>query len=289
VPYLEFQNDHRHLGPGVLTIGSGREAVWRIPNHDLAPVHAIVTLERDGRARIAPRSSQTPLFVNGGELAWGSTCLAFGDSVRMGSATLQYRQFTGEYRATEAYLRDSRRGRLFRLTDEADIGRDPHCAVLVQELEVSRTHAHISRRGDEFVVQPGTAMTLLNGARLSQPVPLKEGDELVVGHTTLRFSREVPPANIAAASGSPAARGSGGAGGGGLHSAYLPTTFIGLVETQNRIRRHTRRRIMLSALVAGGVLVLAGALLGRRAVRATRQAPPAPASSVSAAAAPLSR
>ena len=53
MPYLEYDHQTRALGPGVLSIGSGTEASWRIIGRDLMPLHAIVTLLRDGQVMLA--------------------------------------------------------------------------------------------------------------------------------------------------------------------------------------------------------------------------------------------
>jgi pSer/pThr/pTyr-binding forkhead associated (FHA) protein len=257
MPYLEFEGDLRHLGPGVLTIGSGVESAWRILNHDLEAVHAIVTLERDGSARIAPRFRTSLIRINGAELLDPAAHLTYGDTVQLGSATLNYRQFTTAQESTEGYLRDNRRGRLYKLLERAEIGRDPHCEVLIQEPEVSRLHARVVRREGDFFVEPRTAVTLINGERLARARALREGDELIIGHTTLRFSHEVPRTSIAAASGSSR----------GGHSAHMPTTFIGVVETRNRIRRNARRKWAIAALAVGLAIIVAGLLLGRHAAR----------------------
>ena len=50
MPYLEYDHQTRALGPGVLSIGSGTESSWRIVGRDLMPLHAIITLLRDGHA-----------------------------------------------------------------------------------------------------------------------------------------------------------------------------------------------------------------------------------------------
>ncbi len=73
-------------------------------------------------------------------------------------------------------------------------GRRPeNTVVLAGDLYVSGSHAQISAEGDRFVLTDigSTNGTLLNGERLTihAPVPLSDGDEILIGGTALRFER----------------------------------------------------------------------------------------------------
>ena len=81
----------------------------------------------------------------------------------------------------EGFLRDTRRGRVYKLAGTLEIGRDSKCDVLLTEPEVSRVHAELYAREDGFWVCPvGNAYTLVNHNRLMEPVQLAEGDEILI-------------------------------------------------------------------------------------------------------------
>ena len=71
---------------------------------------------------------------------------------------------------------------------EITIGRIAGCDVVVNDTNVSRRHASVARRGDQFIVTDlgSTNGTLLNGRRIQQSV-LQAGDVLTVGTTKLTF------------------------------------------------------------------------------------------------------
>ena len=125
MPILEFDRQARPLGPGVLTIGSGPEAGWRVVDHDLAPIHALVTLERDGRAQIARARDDVAILVNGEAMTTPLRLIRAGDVVTLGHAKFFMRAARRQDDASEAaYLRDMSRGRAWRIEDRLDIGRD---------------------------------------------------------------------------------------------------------------------------------------------------------------------
>ena len=74
----------------------------------------------------------------------------------------------------------------------ATMGRSRQCDVMVDDPNVSRTHAEIRPRGGSWVVTDlnSTNGSRLNGRRLDQPTVLKPGDELELGKTTLTFTLE---------------------------------------------------------------------------------------------------
>jgi NADPH-dependent 2,4-dienoyl-CoA reductase/sulfur reductase-like enzyme/pSer/pThr/pTyr-binding forkhead associated (FHA) protein len=69
------------------------------------------------------------------------------------------------------------------------IGRDPQGAVALDDPGVSFAHAQITRQDDRFYLRDlgsrnGTAV---NARQVSVPVPLRNGDAIHVGHSTLTF------------------------------------------------------------------------------------------------------
>jgi pSer/pThr/pTyr-binding forkhead associated (FHA) protein len=68
------------------------------------------------------------------------------------------------------------------------VGRGAEADIQIHDRRASRRHASIFYSGNEFRVRDeGSANgTLLNGSKVGEYV-VRDGDELVVGHTTLRF------------------------------------------------------------------------------------------------------
>jgi FHA domain len=73
---------------------------------------------------------------------------------------------------------------------EIVIGRAESCDVgLFGDNTVERTHARILRRGDRYLLVDADTLggTFLNGLRITEPTPLRSGDEIRVGKNRLRF------------------------------------------------------------------------------------------------------
>jgi hypothetical protein len=80
-------------------------------------------------------------------------------------------------------------GTRFPLDDEpVRLGRLPDCEIVLQDAKVSRHHAEIRPRGDEFVLVDlgSTNGTKVNGLRVADHV-LSDGDVLGFGDIQLRF------------------------------------------------------------------------------------------------------
>jgi hypothetical protein len=254
--YVEFEGDVRPLGPGVLTIGSSPGAGWRILGHGLEPVHLLLSVETGGRALLIRGAPGPAIRVNGAELTEPRALLSFGDRVQAGTAELRYRRMpSGPEVSRDAYLRDTRRGRLYRLHDRNTIGRDPGSTVVVQEPDVSRVHAHLVHGDDSYVIVPHPAsVTSLNGARLLLPAGLQEGDEITVGRTMLRFTTVVPSGATVALE--PAARVEKPG-----RDSRAATTFMSTIEVRDRRSRVTHRRVMRLTTIALIVLAMGAVVL----------------------------
>lgn len=72
---------------------------------------------------------------------------------------------------------------------EVLIGRGPECAVRLSSGGVSRVHARLRVRADGVLLDDRDSKngTWVNGARITKPVALEEGDEVVVGDHRLLF------------------------------------------------------------------------------------------------------
>ena len=254
MPYLEFGQQSRSLGPGVLSIGSGAEAGWRIREHDLARVHALFVVERDGRVLLTRGSPDALVAVNGVELPEDSQYLAYGDRVRLGSIELTLLEASSQRAETnEGYFRDTRRDRLYKLGEVSEIGRDSGSNILLLEPEVSRHHAEVRWEGTGFVLAPRSgAVTLLNGTRVDSPSKLTDGDVVTIGRTTMRFSTTLSPNS---------AREDGMRRRADPRVMPARTSFVGAFESHRRLRRSHRKRVGKVAAVALVAAALLAALV----------------------------
>jgi predicted component of type VI protein secretion system len=271
MPFVEFEGRTRPVGPGVLTVGSAPEAGWRVLGRGLEPLHAMLSPESGGRARIVAAARGAIIVLNGVELPDGKGVLQFGDLVRMGTAEFRYRQLP-DASAPGAYLRDTRRGRVFTLGDRTTIGRDMSSTILLDQPDISRHHATIEREGGGYHAAPvGAAVVSLNGERLVEPALLLEGDELTVGNSVLRFTTTRPSAAL----GAPAVRRPLAE----PRSLNAQTTFMGRIEIREEQTRVVRRKMTHGATIAiaigVAIILLLVAIFGAHdAVIARRHRPP---------------
>ncbi len=245
MPFIEFGNEARALGPGVLTVGSAPGAGWRIVGRGLDPVHVMLSAQPGGRALLIRGSPGSTVLINGTDLAGSRTLLSFGDRVGIGTAELFYRRLAHGGDTPTGYLRDVRHGRVYQLRDRSTIGRDLSSTIVVHEPDVSRLHAELVQRGDAYLIVPhGVSVTSVNAARVLTPTALQEGDEIAVGRTVLRFSTAVPSSTVISreASNRPASAFE--------REARAATTFIGTIEAAEQRSRATRRRLMRAASIA---------------------------------------
>ncbi len=72
---------------------------------------------------------------------------------------------------------------------ETVIGRSPDCAVRLGNLQVSRRHAAVQRRGQQCVLADldSSGGTRLNGSRLTEPAELFVGDRIMIGGIVLEY------------------------------------------------------------------------------------------------------
>ena len=67
------------------------------------------------------------------------------------------------------------------------IGRDADCDLVLSHMTVSRNHAGLSREAGGWVLSDAGSMngTRINGWRVTEPVPVRAGDEVRFGALTL--------------------------------------------------------------------------------------------------------
>jgi predicted component of type VI protein secretion system len=251
--YLAFGPTVRQLGPGVLIIGSAPEAGWRVLGHGLEPRHAIVSQEIGwgGRALIERGSPNAVIVVNGAEVSGGRATLEFDDVVRLGTAEFTYRR-TG-LGATKGgpYLKDRRRNRVYLVTEHFTIGRDQSSTIVMNNVDVSRTHAEIVKEGDAFVLRPhGVSVVSLNGVRVSRQATLREGDDISIADSTFRFTTDIGPSS--AVSVEPRREGATVPRG-----VAAQTMFMGTVEARDFHDRSFKKKITRGLAVTMTILAVA--------------------------------
>ena len=69
------------------------------------------------------------------------------------------------------------------------VGRDADCNVRIDSVTISRRHAQIVLTNGEATVEDLRSKngTHVNGSRVTQPVALRDGDQIEVGSVTLTY------------------------------------------------------------------------------------------------------
>jgi pSer/pThr/pTyr-binding forkhead associated (FHA) protein len=80
------------------------------------------------------------------------------------------------------------------VTDDFHIGRDRSCNLVIRgDSKTSRRHATISRVPTAFMIRDDGSSngTRVNGSRIKEPVQLKFGDKIEIGHRVFTFNRRL--------------------------------------------------------------------------------------------------
>lgn len=211
---IEFQGELRELVPGQTTVGSGSQAAWRIQNADLSARHFTVRVENDDAVTIAPHSAQHIVVVNGRQVPLAGVELADGDQIAAGGAVMTFVRDGARMpearpaaAAQAAFLVDAAERVAYPLQRRTvTIGRDSASSVALRDPAVSRFHADVrSEAGQHVLYAMGSSGTRVNGQPVSGPRLLEEGDEIGLGDTTLRYTREAPARGITVQRGGDAA------------------------------------------------------------------------------------
>jgi predicted component of type VI protein secretion system len=258
--HLQYGEQLRSIGPGVLSIGSGVEAVWRVRETDVLRLHALVVQDGQGGATLSRASADATIFVNGDPLGGDTHRLRAGDWFQLGAHIFTFvgESVTADDSSALAYLRDARRDRVHVMRDDViTIGRDPASTVVVQEPEVARTHARLERDGGVLRLHPMSgAHVLLNGGRVDKPTALADGDAIGMGRTVLWFS--VQPPGRRALEMANAMRTD-------RYTRRVPTSKMGVVERREEREERTRRRWQtgITAMAVGTLVLIIGLLAWR--------------------------
>ena len=83
------------------------------------------------------------------------------------------------------------------LTATVTLGRGPYNTIVLPDRYVSKDHAVIyPQEGHHLLADQGsTNGTYLNGTRITEPVPLSDGDEITIGATVFKYQAESPPSS----------------------------------------------------------------------------------------------
>ena len=251
--HLIFGDQTRPLGLGVLSIGSGVEATWRIREPDLLRLHALVMSDGSvGAPTISRASSEAEIRVNGELLTGEPHRLQPGDVIVMGAHEFHFESeappvVTG---TGSGWLRDARRDRVYALgQDPTTIGREAGSTVLLQEPEVARLHARLERDGDDIRLHPELgAVMLLNGAKVEKATRLSDGDAIGIGRTVLWFTVD-PPVRRALETANAMRT--------DRYTRRVPTGRLGVVERREE-REVRQRRLWQRAITGLAVALLVG-------------------------------
>jgi pSer/pThr/pTyr-binding forkhead associated (FHA) protein len=251
--HLIFGDQTRPLGLGVLSIGSGVEATWRIREPDLLRLHALVMSDGSvGAPTVSRATSEAEVRVNGELLTGDPHRLQPGDVITMGAHEFRFESeappsVTG---TGTGWLRDARRDRVYALgQDPTTIGREAGSTVLLQEPEVAKIHARLEREGDDIRLHPELgAVMLLNGTKVEKATRLSDGDAIGIGRTVLWFTVD-PPVRRALETANAMRT--------DRYTRRVPTGKLGVVERREE-REVRQRRIWQRAITGLAILLLVG-------------------------------
>lgn len=217
--FLIIDRDRYALQLGETTLGGDTdELLAQSPLSALAPF-AVLTSGRDGEATIRGLAGGAPALLNGRPLTQVPDPITHGDRLEIAGRTILYGDLSAAGR-TDAVIgitdADDRRrdelsrapadataptgGRLIALADGTRydapasglvIGRDPDCGVIIKSTEVSRHHASIVPGLLGYTLFDGSMNgVLVNGARMTGPTRLRQGDRIRIGDAEFRFEAD---------------------------------------------------------------------------------------------------
>ena len=193
----------KELRDGEVIVGSGADADWRVPAADLMARHFLVTVY-DLNASLRPFGTDAVVVVNGTQIVGTAHLLIDGDVIEAGSGRFAFSEdvprpahgegpIAGATEAAPRFLVDEDANVAYQLTSRSTpIGRDASNNIIIREPTASRFHAEVRREAGGFALHSmGSAGTTINGARMTGPRLLVDGDVVGIARTSLRFASAV--------------------------------------------------------------------------------------------------
>lgn len=199
--WLEGPFGKRSLDTDIAHIGRDPKADVVVEDPQVAFLHAEIVAHRDEHY-LRDAGSASGTFVGSDQVTIPHR-LSDGDRIRLGQTEIVFR--SGEVADTVdarvvsaattcqlAIMANGTSGPTFRLDDSINtIGRDPACAVQLDDQSASRRHASVSRVDGRWFLADlhSLAGTLVNDRPVApgSEVPLSQGDRVQIGTTTLVF------------------------------------------------------------------------------------------------------
>jgi pSer/pThr/pTyr-binding forkhead associated (FHA) protein/subtilisin family serine protease len=176
------------LGTGTIEVGrsSENDIVLRSPN--VSRHHARIVCA-DGACTVEDLGSSNGTFVDGERVS--HAVLKPGTQLRLGDVVLTYD--TPGRQPEGAWLEV--RGRHYAVPPTGiSVGRSKGSDINIGDELASRRHAHVDRRGTEFIITDlgSTNGTFVNDRPVREQL-LRDGDEIRIGNTLVRFHKDKRP------------------------------------------------------------------------------------------------
>jgi len=235
MPYVSILTRRHQVGAGTTTLGGGDGVDISLPSVTREGPAAILTVTPGQRATIRRADPTVAVSVDGRPLVDESRPLAHGSKIEiLGVAVLfgdERQNGTTQHVAGVAGVADPamrlgeaeptagtggvlvslRDGRRYPVPDVGlEIGRDPHCDLVIASSAVSRWHAQVAPALLGYAVSDSSANgVFVNGVKVEESVTLARGDVIRVGPEEFRFDADVasyePSADLLAGGAPPAA------------------------------------------------------------------------------------
>jgi pSer/pThr/pTyr-binding forkhead associated (FHA) protein len=215
MPFVSIIARRHQLRAGNTTLGGGDGVDIAIPAVALEGPAAVLIVTHDGNAVIRRADPGVAVSVDGRLLGDEPRSLAHGSKIEILGAVVLYgderhsgttRHVAGVGAAdppsgfgeaepaadTGGVLVSLRDGRVYPVPDAGlDIGRDPHCDLVIASSAVSRWHAQVAPGLLGYVIADSSSNgVLLNGAKIEGTATLARGDVIRVGPEEFRFDAD---------------------------------------------------------------------------------------------------
>ncbi len=197
--------EHFSFDHGAYVIGRQEGCDIVLPSSSVSRRHAKLFVQ-DGRCYIEDLNSANGVTVDGQNVV-KQRHLGTASQVRIGDyyLYLEYQEreqmADQDVRSTLFISDDTRHFKLVRINDEFageefalsemdnTIGRTDDNFILLSDQSISRSHATIERRGDEYILRDldSSNGTQVNGDHISEPTPLQSGDTVKFGSVQFVF------------------------------------------------------------------------------------------------------